>query len=80
MVIVSVGHTLLRADVLAKRRVEHGTLEVVRGERVTAGVRVDVALLHQPLHGMAGVRIKGKRQSHHSFDKPVDRVRTSTAR
>ena len=71
VVVVTVWHALLRANVLAKRGVEHGALKVVRGKGVATGERVHVALLDQPLHGMTRIRVKRKRRAHHPLDKPV---------
>ena len=65
MIIVPVGLRLLRIDILSQRRMEKSPFQIMRRQRVPRHQAVRIAVLHQRLHGVAGILVKGKRGPHH---------------
>ena len=71
VVVVAVGHGLLGVDVLAQGGVQQGALQIVGGQGVAGQEAVGVAVLHQKLHGLAGVGVEGEGGAHDPDDVAV---------
>ena len=65
MVVVPVGLTFLRVDVLPQSSVEVGCLQIMGGQRVARQHGMDKAACDEPGEGVACVVVKGEGGPHH---------------